>query len=168
MPSTTSDKQYKVTISLDDLTPNNLGVLRKITEKVLPTSYPQQFYHQVIESPSTSITKLAYFNEVPVGCLKAQVLIPEGKTLPSCCYVDSLCVIKAYRKFGIGQQLLDYLEQETIKKFIHTIKLHCWVENKPGVEWYLKNGFQVEEIVKDYYKEQELVNPDAMLLVKTI
>ena len=53
-------------IALDDLTPNNLGVLKKINEVTLPIKYPESWYKQILES-SNSIVQLAYYSELPVG-----------------------------------------------------------------------------------------------------
>lgn len=39
-----------VAIELDDLTVNNIGVLEKINEVVLPTRYPEDFYKKALES----------------------------------------------------------------------------------------------------------------------
>lgn len=39
-----------VAIELDDLTVNNIGMLEKINQVVLPTKYSEEFYKKALES----------------------------------------------------------------------------------------------------------------------
>lgn len=162
-------------ISLDDLTVNNIGVLKRINSSCLPTSYPDSWYESSLESGQ--IVKLAYYSELPVGAIRAKTInkahnlntyetTQQHKTgpsiIPNAVYIESFAVLKAYRNLGIGKKLLAYVIEETKKKFIHEITLHIHVENVFAQEWYEKQGFIKEEtLVKDYYKEQGLPNPDA-------
>lgn len=164
-------------VSLDDLTVNNVGTFKKITDVVLPTSYPQQWYKDSIDH----IVKLAYFSELPVGAIKAKainfsgqtreniaLLPPQGldtpKILPNALYIELLAVLAAYRGQGVGSALLQYVLSEAKKRFIHEVVLHVSVDNKNAIEWYVKMGFVKGDVVKDYYKEQGLENPDAVIM----
>lgn len=164
-------------IALDSLTVNNLGTFQKINETCLPTRYNPNWYRDSLDQGQ--IVQLAYYTELPVGAVKAKPIntayknpthetslqaIINSKIVPNAIYIESLSVLKAYRNLGIGKKLVDYVVEETKKKFIHEIVLHVHVDNKQAIDFYLKQGFKQNEVVKDYYKEQQLPNPDAVIL----
>lgn len=169
-------------VALDDLTVNNLGVFKKINQVCLPTKYPDSWYQDSLNSDQ--IVKLAFYSELPVGAIKAKTYnklhkinnfenllsanLPS-KVIPNAVYLESFAVLEAYRGLGVGQKLMDFLIEETKKKFIHEIIIHVHVDNEVGLNWYLKRGFvKNEEVVKDYYKDQGLQNPDAYVLTLTV
>lgn len=165
-------------ISLDDVTANNLGTLKKINEVCLPCKYPDSWYQDCLNSDQ--IVQLAYYSELPVGCIKAkaihinpndlnsfaltstQKLAP--KMIPNIVYLESLSVVPKYQQLGIGNRLLTFLIEETKNKFIHEIVLHVQALNSNALEWYKRHGFVEKELVKDYYKGQQLQQPDAYIL----
>ncbi len=165
-------------IALDDLTPNNLGVLKKINEVTLPIKYPESWYKQILES-SNSIVQLAYYSELPVGGIKARTfhnnhnlkfndfvnnkLLQVLSKTPNTVYIESFAVLEAYRGLGIGKKLLNYLIEETKKRFIHEIIIHVSVANHEAISWYKKQGFLQGELVTDYYKDQGLESPEAYI-----
>lgn len=164
-------------ISLDDLTSNNIGVFKKINEVSLPTTYPESWYKDSLNSDQ--IVKLAFYSELPVGAVKGKAINTTHKTdsyevsqqlqlpseaIPNAIYLESFAVLKAYRNLGIGAKLLEYVIAETKRRFIHEIMLHVHVENSQAIGWYLKHGFIKNGEVKEYYKEQGLSNPDAVIL----
>ena len=164
-------------INLDDLTVNNLGVFKKINAVSLPTTYPEQWYKDSLNSDQ--IVKLAFYSELPVGAIKAKAINTANKPgsyesmqqlqlnsqIPNAAYIEVFAVLEAYRNLGIGSKLLSYLVEETKQKFIHEVLAHVHVDNKDALDWYLKKGFvKSDEVVKDYYKEQGLENPDAWVI----
>lgn len=163
-------------ISLDDLTPNNLGVLKKIIQVTLPTTYPEQWVKDSLNSDQ--LVKIAYFSELPVGVIRAKSFNTQANTttyestqkyavsteIPNAVYIEAFGVLKEYRGLGIGKKMLAYLIEETKNRFVHQIVLHVHVGNKEAVEWYLQQGFEKVGELKDYYKEQGLGAPDALIL----
>ncbi|ODV79963.1 acyl-CoA N-acyltransferase [Suhomyces tanzawaensis NRRL Y-17324] len=163
-------------ISLDDITPNNIGVLQKINEVSLPTTYSEQWYKDSLASDQ--IVKLSFYSELPVGGIKAKSFNSSSTTntyettqqlqikdqIPNAVYIESLAVLEAYRGLGIGSKLLEYAIEETKKRFVHEIILHAHVENQEVISWYEKRGFMKGSIVPEYYKAQGLKNPDAVVL----
>lgn len=166
-------------ISLDDVTPNNLGVLKKINEAVLPTTYPEAWYQDSLNS--SHIIKLAYFSELPVGAIRSKAIVSQPQlydslvasssikdAVPLAVYIELLAVLPAYQHQGIGLKLLQYLEEQTKEKFIHKIVLHVHVDNKDAQKWYESRGFVKGDVAADYYKEQGLDNPDAYIYTKEV
>lgn len=164
-------------ISLDDLTPNNIGVFKRINQVSLATSYPEQWYKDSLNSDQ--IVKLAFYSELPVGAIKGKTISTshrsdsyestQNQQLPSECvpnavYLESFAVLEAYRNLGIGAKLLQFVVEETKKKFIHEIVLHVNIADSKVMAWYMKHGFTKSGEVQDYYKEQGLPNPDAVIL----
>ncbi|KAF6066967.1 Acetyltransferase (GNAT) family protein [Candida albicans] len=143
-------------IALDDLTPNNLGVLKKINEVTLPIKYPESWYKQILETFHNNHN--LKFNDF-VNNKSSQVL---SKT-PNTVYIESFAVLEAYRGLGIGKKLLNYLIEETKKRFIHEIIIHVSVANHEAISWYKKQGFSQGELVTDYYKDQGLESPEAYI-----
>lgn len=170
------------TVTLDDLYPNNLGTFKIINEVCLPTSYPESWYKDLLNLDQ--LKKLAFFSELPVGAIKGKLVnlshrMPtfevsasgqiNSKIVPNAVYIESLAVLPAYRGHGVASQLLNWLISETKERFVHEIALHVHVDNKEALEWYKKKGFvQLEEVVKDYYKQQGLTNPDAFILTLSV
>lgn len=164
-------------IALDDLTQNNLGVFKIINQVTLPTSYSEQWYKDSLNTDQ--IMKLAFYSELPVGAIKGKAISTSRKgdsyedsqqqqlpsdAVPNAVYLESFAVLEAYRNLGIGAKLLEYVIEETKRRFMHEILLHVHVENSEVIEWYSKHGFVKNDDVKDYYKEQGLSNPDAVVL----
>ncbi|RLV95462.1 N-terminal acetyltransferase A complex subunit NAT5 [Spathaspora sp. JA1] len=170
-------------IALDDLTVNNLGTFKKINEVTLPSRYDSNWYKEAL-STTNQITKLAFYAEIPVGAIKAkafnnthkinslssllQFQLPS-KNVPNAMYIESFAVLEKYRGLGIGSKLLEFIIDETKKRFIHEIIIHVHVDNVDAVEWYLKKGFvKKEEIVQDYYKDLDLNNPNAYIMTLSV
>lgn len=169
-------------ISLDDLTANNVGTFRKINSVCLPTSYPESFYKDALNSDQISL--LAFYSELPVGAVKAkpintahrlasfestQQTQPTSQIVPNAVYIESLAVLEAYRGLGIGSKLLEYVVEETKSKFVHDVVLHVHVANEQAIAWYEKKGFVREAgVVEGYYKAQGLERPDAVVLAMKV
>lgn len=168
-------------ITLDDLTVNNLGTFKKLIQVTLPTNYPESWYRDSLDSDR--IVKLAFYSELPVGEIKGKLInsshnIPSfevsssvqlnSKIIPNAVYLESLSVLKAYRGLGIGSRLLEWAIEEAKLKFVHELVLHVHVDNTDAIDWYKKKGFkEIGEKVFDYYKQQGLTNPDAVILSLT-
>lgn len=165
-------------ISLDDLTPNNLGTFKKINSASLPVSYPESWYKDSLNKDQ--IIALGYYKELPVAAIKLKTISTQhtissfesgiqqqlnSKILPNAVYIESFAVLEAYRHLGIGTKLLEFAIEKTKQHFVHEITAHVHVDNKEAVEWYLKHGFTKDDaVVKDYYKQQGLPNPDAYII----
>ncbi|CAH2350373.1 N-alpha-acetyltransferase Nat5p [[Candida] railenensis] len=175
-------------ISLDDLTPNNVGVLKKINQVTLPTTYPESWYKDALQSDQ--IVKLAFYSELPVGNIKAKAIKfsskqsfenitntketassgsdSQPKILPNAVYIETLAVLASYQNLGIGSKLLSFIIEETKTRFIHEIVLHVQSSNIKAIDWYLKKGFSKKEEVKDYYKDQGMEGADADAFILSI
>lgn len=73
-------------------------------------------------------------------------------------WVDSL-----YRRKGIGESLLHYLEKISKDKNIENISLEVRCSNESAISFYLKNGFHIAAKRDKYYE-----NEDGYLMVKEV
>ncbi|KAI8070787.1 acyl-CoA N-acyltransferase [Gongronella butleri] len=152
-------------IALGDVTPNNLGQLRKLNATLFPVEYKESFYQNVLAVGE--FAKLVYYNDVCAGavcCRKEEV---EGSDKVNL-YIMTLGVLQAYRRLGLGKQLLDHIMNEAGQKdqAIAKVYLHVQINNDPAVEFYKENGFDVTGTQQDYYKNVE--PRDAYILEKVI
>jgi len=59
-------------------------------------------------------------------------------------YLDDLVVEKAYRKLGIGKQLLDAVMKESVEKGANQFRFHVLDWNEPAINFYKKYPFSFE------------------------
>ena len=55
----------------------------------------------------------------------------------------------------LGTELLKIFEQKVKEKGCVSVSLHASVTNKPAISLYTKNGFEVYDILVDYYDKNE-------------
>lgn len=66
----------------------------------------------------------------------------------------TITVLKPYRRYGIGSQLLTKaIEDCTKAKKIKTMYLHVQDGNESAMEFYKKHGFVIKERLENYYTE---------------
>ncbi|KAH3664311.1 hypothetical protein WICMUC_005839 [Wickerhamomyces mucosus] len=149
-------------IDLDDITIHNKKLLQVINEKTLPIIYDKEFYN----NPLNGFSKIAYYGEIPVGIIKAKLIVPSNHSIPTSIYIESLAILKPYRNLGIGKKFIEFIKDEAKRSYLHEIKLHVWnhKSNTKLIEWYQNLGFEIKEELIDYYKKFDLETPNAYLL----
>ncbi len=75
---------------------------------------------------------LVYYNEQPVGTGRIRVFDGFGK-------LERICILKPYRKFGLGKIIIKALEQIAEKKGATQVKLHG---QKQAEGFYKKLGYK--------------------------
>lgn len=65
--------------------------------------------------------------------------------------LHKICVAEPYRRQGVGQQLMTYIQHRLQKEDCQYVQL--WVDKarEPARSLYLRNGFEEREEVADYY-----------------
>ncbi|SCU95803.1 LAMI_0F03862g1_1 [Lachancea mirantina] len=159
-------------INLDNVYENNLGTFKKISDTVLPVSYPEKFFSDQFSTDAKQkelyFSKLAYFGEVAVGGVRAKLIANKSKGVKAAgVYIEILVVLEPYRSKGIGSKLLEYVIDECKNHFQHQIFVHVATNNSEGLKWYETKGFVKQEELKDYYKDTR-GSPDAVVLCLTM
>ncbi|KAK9480509.1 acyl-CoA N-acyltransferase [Lipomyces japonicus] len=147
----------RIKIELDDLTANNLGILRRINSVVLPTTYGDAWYKESLAVGQ--LVKLAYFNDIPVGAIRCASETRNGQ---ASIYIMTLAVLAPYRRYGVGKQLIQHIEEEAKRTYVKEVYAHVWVENGEALSWYQKVGFEQAELVEGYYRK---MNPPGNAFV---
>ncbi|KAK9488146.1 acyl-CoA N-acyltransferase [Lipomyces starkeyi] len=154
-----------INIALDDLTVNNIGVLRRINSVVLPTSYSDSWYKDSLVVGE--LAKLAYFNDIPVGAIRCSLETPPNHKDQTRIYIMTLAVLSPYRGYGIGRKLVDHILEQAKKMFVKEVYCHVWVENEDALNWYQHIGFEKGNLVTGYYKKMTPAG-DAYILRKIL
>lgn len=80
---------------------------------------------------------LVYLNEQPVGTGRIRLVDGFGK-------LERICILKPYRKFGLGKVIIKALEEVAEKEGVSKIKLHG---QKHAEGFYNKLGYQTSSSV---------------------
>lgn len=94
-------------IDVAQLTPNNLGQLRKLNSVLFPVQYSERFYKDVLDPDAAEICKLGLFNDVAVGtiCCRLELVDKDSVRI----YIMTLGVLAPYRRLGIASALLQHV-----------------------------------------------------------
>ncbi|GBC04939.1 hypothetical protein RclHR1_05960007 [Rhizophagus clarus] len=160
-------------VALGEITPNNLGQLKKLNTVLFPVQYSEKFYKDVLEVGE--FAKFAYFNDCCIGavcCRKEQIKESnQGTTSDQAkLYIMTLGVLAPYRNLGIGTKLLTHILQHATlttqhPKFVE-IYLHVQTSNEEALAFYKKYDFEIVATVEGYYKK--ISPPDAYVLSKKL
>lgn len=75
---------------------------------------------------------LVYYNEQPVGTGRVRWVDGIGK-------LERICILKPYRKFGLGKVIINALEEIAEEKGVSLVKLHGQTQAEG---FYKKLGYQ--------------------------
>ncbi|EST06343.1 GNAT domain protein [Kalmanozyma brasiliensis GHG001] len=135
-------------IDVAQLTPNNLGQLRKLNSVLFPVQYSERFYKDVLLPDAAEVCKLGLFNDVAVGtiCCRLEHVSKDVVRI----YIMTLGVLAPYRRLGIASALLQHvLDHVSPGKEIQIIDPETPVP-KPKKD---KNGKEIKaELVKKTVK----------------
>ncbi|KAI7950500.1 hypothetical protein MJO29_009174 [Puccinia striiformis f. sp. tritici] len=145
-------------IAIVDLTPNNVGTLRKLNSVLFPVSYSDKFYHQVLED---YLSDYFYYNDLPVGAVCCRIepdpkehssTIVSGKangsatqqtngsTNPTKLYIMTLGVLAPYRQQGLATKLLNQVVSAARKTHLATFQTNGEATPPPPPPTTTTNG----------------------------
>jgi len=120
---------------------------------------------------------LGYYKDVLVGAISCRYEtemseVEDGKedqakvTGNKVVYIMTINVIKAYRRYQIGSQLLDRAILDCTKGDVSKIYLHVHSSNQSAIEFYKTAGFSLKKILRNYYTD--LDPPDCLIFEKDL
>ncbi|CAJ0632372.1 5092_t:CDS:10 [Entrophospora sp. SA101] len=137
-------------IALGDITPNNLGQLKRLNSVLFPVNYSEKFYKDVLEVGE--FAKFAYFNDACVGavCCRKEPIDGGGGTATSSLdqsklYIMTLGVLAPYRS-----KLLQHILNHATK----------------ALDFYKKYKFEITGVEENYYKK--ITPTNAYILSKKL
>ena len=137
-------------VSFGEVSPKNIEQVRKLNQAIFPVKYNDKFYNDLSTVNATQFTHLAYFADIIVGAIGCRAEGQEGEKFKV--YVMTIGVLAPYRRLGIGAKLLQQtLEACDKDPNCEEVYLHVQVGNDAAVDFYKGFGFEVGEVIKDYY-----------------
>jgi len=150
--------------SFASLTPNNLGVIRKLNSVLFPIKYSEKFYQDILLPDVEEFCKLVYYNDIPVGTVCCRLEPKDGQVS---LYLMTMGILAPYRSRQLGsaslQLILDAAAAHTKPK-IDRIYLHVQTSNVDAKKFYERHGFVEVGVHEKYYKK--IVPHDAWILEK--
>ena len=65
----------------------------------------------------------------------------------------TVTILKPYRRYQIGTQLLNKAIEDCTKSNVSKIYLHVLCSNESAIEFYKKAGFIIKEKLENYYTD---------------
>lgn len=114
----------------------------------------------------TTGMNVAYMDDRVVGaiCCRLEPVAEDSTQLRT--YIMTLGVLEPYRHGRIGSMLLESVIIQSIQDGMDHVYLHVQTNNSLAIQFYLKFGFEIAEVIKNYYKRIE--PPDCYLLAKKL
>ncbi len=137
---------------------HHIDEVAKLEAEIFSSPWPKEaFEYEVNQNPYS-------FN---------YVYLKEGKVIGYCglwclfeqAQITTIGVCKEYRREKIGSQLMDKMIEKAINLGCETISLEVRVSNEAAKTMYEAYGFDVINIRKSYYQDN---NEDAFLMMKAI
>ncbi|CAD8044786.1 unnamed protein product [Paramecium primaurelia] len=154
--------EQKPKLTFGEINYKNIEIFKIITQKTLPVTYSDKFYHRILTYQDFSA--LGYYNDIAVGAITARI---EDQDNIKTAYIMTFGVLDAYRRLGFGSQLLNELINR-IKSYkeVKRIYLHMWSNNDVGFQFYSSQGFEKTKFMKNYYTDIE--PPHCYILTKRL
>lgn len=156
-------------IKLVPISPDLLNDFHQINS-ILPSKYTKKWYTESLTVGP--LCQIAFFNDKPVGAIRCSAdsvlsyngLKPENNIGRSGrIYIMTIAVLPAYRDYGIGTMMLEEIIKIAYEMRKREVWMHVWTGNQDAVDWYLRRGFVVKEMVTGYYRKMRPVG-DAYIM----
>jgi len=138
------DEQKTVTVMILPVTVDDLDEVYKIELECFGReAYPRFIFNYLLSNPNSIFLKALKENQV-AGFI-------AGVCRSDTCNIYTLNVKKGFRRKGIGSILLETFEREVLRRNVRKIILQVEVTNIAALNLYLKNGYQISRLLKNYY-----------------
>ena len=156
---------------------NHIQPLRRINSLLLPISYPESFYHNILTNNLSRV--ILWTDPAPkviggIVCRLDPSLSPSS-TSPSPqyleeiydIYIQSLALLSPYREKGLAAEALESIIAAAVAEKevrIRDLYAHVWTNNLEALKWYAARGFKKEEnVIQGYYRRLE---PDTAWILR--
>lgn len=172
-PSRPSGTRIHPDVELHRPQQEDIAGLRRLNGLLLPISYPDSFYKEIISDPvAQNLTLLARWTQDDagvncssrpqnpaklIGAIRSRLLdVSEGpprKPGPML-YISTLVLLAPYRKLGIATQMFNAVLRTAIDQHgVTSVGVHVWEANTDALEWYTKRGFREIHYDPAYYSK---------------
>ena len=130
----------------------------------MPVVYSEDFYNRLTNYSRYS--QLGYLKDVLVGAISYRYEDDPEEPGMQVVYIMTITVLNAYRRYGIGSQLLKKAIDGCKNDKVTKIYLHVLCSNGSAIEFYKSNGFVIKEKLENYY--QDLDPPHCYVFEKDL
>ncbi|KAL9049558.1 MAG: hypothetical protein Q9162_007156 [Coniocarpon cinnabarinum] len=181
-------------VTISRCTEAHIKSFHRLNALLLPIQYPDSFYKETLQDKViASITRVALWT--PSDSLQNGNSIVRGlpqeansdakvvaaircRRLASpphlaaandpCLYISTIGTLSPFRRLSLASYLLDEIFAAATKEHgLTMVYAHVWEENKEGLEWYMKRGFNVIGTEHGYY-QRLAPKTDAWLIERKI
>lgn len=131
------------------------GVLA-VEEATFSIPWTRKDFEREMTENNLAIYYVAVADGKIVGYAGMWHVITEG-------HITNVAVLEDYRKQGIGDALMEQLEQVAMEKEMIGITLEVRISNAPAQYLYHKHGYRAEGLRKNYYPD---THEDAVIMWK--
>lgn len=157
-----TDELYEVTknVTHDDITINlKLKKLDQPMKKEWPhLETDMDMYNEIIEQ---GYSLGAYKNDKLVG-----VIIAENRKWNNTLWIAEIVISESCRRDGIGSILMDDFIQLAKENNFRVIGLETQSINLPAINFYRKNGFEIDGLDLSLYSNRDVENKEFALYMK--
>lgn len=182
----------KKLLRIETINAHYVSSLRKLNSLLLPVSYSDRLYRDVLEI--SRFSKIALYKHHSIGAVTGRMQDPfeqdcDVRYLPNDSdlreyhlYLMTLGVLSPYRRLGVGTCLMNSMIEEAKKvnqemrsgklgtehqkSVITAVTLHVQFNNTIGMEFYSVQGFETVKFIENYYHRIE--PKGAYLIIKKI
>ncbi|KAJ5493453.1 hypothetical protein N7539_002199 [Penicillium diatomitis] len=128
-----------------------LAQIARSEKKTFPTNEAFAFGEELWKKKPN--TRVLYTTRVAAGVSSRRDLVAYAVYVrqKGVALLHKVCVIEAYRRQGVGRDLMLYIQQRLRKEGCQQI--HLWVDEarEPARSLYRRCGFEERETIPDYY-----------------
>ncbi|DBA03789.1 TPA: hypothetical protein N0F65_005679 [Lagenidium giganteum] len=142
-------------------------MLRIVNCAIFPVRYSDSFYADILLTPP-GYTKFAYVDGCAVGaiCCRLEPIDSPSNPHAQRTYIMTLGILEPYRRCGLASRLLNSVVMQSRQDGIDHVYLHVQTSNSAALRFYQRFGFQVTDMIKNYYRRIE--PPDCYVLTKAL
>jgi ribosomal protein S18 acetylase RimI-like enzyme len=126
-----------------------LTQISRVEKKTFPTNEAFAFGEELWRKKPN--TRVVYSTRVEGTTRKDLVAYAVYVRQKGVALLHKVCVIETYRRQGVGQELMSYIQERLRKEGCQYIQL--WVDQarEPARALYRRCGFEEREVIPDYY-----------------
>lgn len=103
----------------------------------------------------------AFHNENLIG-----VVIVERRKWNNSFFIEDIEIAESHRNKGIGGMLINEVEEVAKKNGIRVISLEVQSTNVPAIDFYRKNGFELDGVDLSYYTNTDTIDGEVAFFMK--
>ncbi len=138
------------------MTEEHISDVLAVEEATFSIPWTKQDFEREIKENALAVYFVAKAEDKIVGYAGMWHVVTEG-------HITNVAVLSEYRQQGIGDALMDALEQVAMEREMIGITLEVRVGNGPAQKMYHKHGYRPEGLRKNYYADTK---EDAVIMWK--